>query len=176
MQSFPRATVVRLFAVVALFAALPMGGCTNGNARTIVTSAPTTRGSFATLKIVEDRSGATVPDDIRAMFQEKLDKRFYGAGVFTRGEDLTLKYTFMEYDPGSQLGRLVFGVTNADSEANMIVQVAYLGADGKELSKIQVNSRLTGGVLSLGGSVDQALDRAADKVREFTESNFARGQ
>jgi hypothetical protein len=176
MRIITRFTFVRVFAGIALCAAALLCGCSNGNARTVVTSAPTSQTRFATLKIVEDRAGATVPDDARTKFRQKLDKRFYGGGLFARGDELTLRYNFMEFEPGSQLGRLLLGVTNADSEANMTVQVIYLGADGKELSKVQVSSRLTGGVLSLGGFLDQAMDRAADKVREFTEANFARGQ
>jgi hypothetical protein len=132
-------------------------------------------GPYKSLKIVEVRTGAVVPDAQRAAFREKPEHRLYNTGSFARGDDFTLQCTFTEYDPGSQLGRLFFGVTNADSEANVIVQCNYLAPDGKSLSKVEFTSRLTGGVLVLGGSAETVLDKAADKIRDFTASNFGSG-
>ena len=175
MRHMTRLAAIRFATAIALLMTPGLIGCSNGNARTVITEAPAAPMHFKTLKLEEDRAGAPVPDAARAAFREKLEHRLYNTGSFIRGDELKMRYNFMEYDPGSQVGRLLFGVTNSDSEANIIVQCTFVGPDGKDLSKVEITARLTGGLLVLGGSSEVVLDRAAEKVRDYAVANFGSG-
>jgi hypothetical protein len=147
----------------AMFVALPAAGCATSET-SVIAHAPEVRPRVEHIRIVPGAHTAGVRLDDVARFEDELRDRLYGKNVFAEGGDMTVEYSFLAYDRGTQVKGLVFGV-DAD-KPGMTVLVRYLRPNGAELSKITV-----GGHVSLGAYRDAAR-RAADQAADYTIAQF----
>lgn len=153
----------------ALVLATALAGC--GSARTVVVEPVKSATRYAALTIVADTPTVEVPAADVSGFEASLRKGLYDSGRFVQGDELRLVYAVVSLDPGDQLQRWYsVGIGNR-GEGTLVVQVRYLDKAGQEVARTQVKASVSSGLL--GGSMGDALDRAAQDVVAFTVASFS---
>lgn len=161
--------VTHLATIMALGGLTALGGC--GSARTIVAEAPTVKQSFAQATIAEDAATVPVPPEAKAAFVDAVSKALYAESAFTQGQGgVKLSYRFIQFNAGSQFERWFWGGIGNAGEGSLTVEVRFLDQTGKQLAKIQSDGRIGSGLF--GGSMQDAVKRAADEVASYTKANF----
>jgi len=122
------------------------------------------------VEFTEGISPVAVPADVKATLTEKLNQYLYGEGGFQRGKELKISYRFIQYDPGSQFTRWFWGGIGNAGEGSLTIETKYYDPNDKELATINVEGRIGSGFF--GGALAEAIDRAAEKVAEYTKANF----
>jgi hypothetical protein len=161
--------IKRLSIAMSIFAALAVSaGC--GVGRNMVVQSPQTRIRAASAVAAENNSPVGVPAEVKTEFQSKLEKYLYGENGFQQGQQLKIRYRFIQYEPGSQFGRWFSGGLGNMGEGSLTIETKFYDSADKELATIQTEGRIGSGFL--GGSYGEALDKAAEKVAEFAKTNF----
>ena len=112
-----------------------------------------------------------VEDECVAELKRYMEDEFFGKeALFTRGEQLTVKYGFMTFDEGSQAARYFLSGLGG-GEAKMVVGAEFFDAQGNSLAKIQSEGRLGGGFF--GGDAGSAIKKAAQEIADYAEATFA---
>jgi hypothetical protein len=165
-----RASVHRALtsAALVLLAGLMLAGC--GVGRAMVIKPPDEQVRVVFVQAKEGNSPVAVPADVKTDFVEKLNKYLYGDDGFQKGPELTISYRFIQYDPGSQFTRWFLGGIGNAGEGSLTVEAKYFDPTNKEIATINVEGRIGSGIF--GGALSQAVDRAAEKVAEYTKTNF----
>src|SRR5262249_29262004 len=101
-----------VFAVLTLSA-----GC--GVGRNLIVQPPQTRIRAASASAAEGNSPVGVPAEMKSEFQSKLDQYLYAENGFQRGQELRIRYRFIQYDPGSQFSRWFFGGLGNTGEGSL---------------------------------------------------------
>ena len=165
MGGEPRANLTSTMLVVA---GLALAGC--GTGRTTVLEAATQPIKATGITLQEAKSTVDCPADVIAQFRAKLSERLYQPGAFSKEGDVTLSYRVVQYNPGSQFQRwLTVGLGNT-GEGSLTFEAVYLDGAGNPIGKIMSEGRIGSGFF--GGSLDNAVDKAADEVADYTEKNF----
>ena len=154
----------RLLAVMVLV--FGVSACATGT--TTVLERATERQAVKTLRIVAAENTVDVPPDVTAHFQSRLREYLITDGKYGAGDDLTLRYRFIQVDEGSRSLRWIIGFGAGKGE--LTVEVVYLDASGNEVSKINVGGELSVGFF--GGDFDEAVSNAAREAAEYTIANF----
>jgi hypothetical protein len=149
---------------LGLLVILVISGC--GAGKTMVVKPPETAARFSAAEISAAQSTVNVPQEIQDSFQTKLAKLLYEEGGFTRGPGLTIRYRFIQYNPGSQFTRWFWGGIGNAGEGTMTVEATFLNGD-QELAKIQSEGKIGSG--AFGGSFDFAVQKAAGEVAEYAK-------
>jgi len=159
----------QVFIAAVIFLALTVAsGC--GVGRNMVIQSPQTRIRAASAVAAENNSPVSIPAEMKADYQSRLEKYLYGENGFQQGKELTIRYRFIQYEPGSQFGRWFSGGLGNMGEGSLTIESKFYDSSDKELATIQTEGRIGSGFL--GGSYGEALDKAAEKVAEFAKTNF----
>lgn len=146
-----------------------LAGC--GSARTVVVEPVKSAVRYATLTVVADTPTVEVaPSDV-SDFEATLRKGLYDSGKFAQGDELRLVYAVVSLNPGDQLQRWYTAGIGHRGEGSLVIQVRYLDKAGREVARTQIQGSVSSGLL--GGSIGDALDRAAQDVVTFTVASFA---
>jgi len=151
-----------------LLGLIVLAGC--GVGRAMVIKPPEAKIRVNTVQVAEGNSPVAVPADVKATFTEKLDQYLYGEGGFQKGSELKISYRFIQYDPGSQFTRWFWGGIGNAGEGSLTIETKYFDASDKEIATVNVEGRIGSGFF--GGALTEAIDRAAEKVAEYTKTNF----
>ncbi len=126
---------------------------------------------FSNIAIVEHNPTVSVPPEVTNVFETELKKGLYASGSFSEGQELKLFYTFISHEEGNRLARWFWAGLGNSGEASITIQITYKDMNDIELAKTQVEGRIGSGFL--GGSINEAILKAAQDVSEFTVTNFA---
>jgi len=120
-----------------------------------------TRSHFPTVDVSEGDSAVHVPRDVKKAFHEKLTNRLYESGRFQKGSDLQIRYRFVQYYK-------LWSLTGTHGAAT--IETKFQDIRGKEIALIQSEERIgTGAPVD---SLDNAMDKCANEIAEYTEQNF----
>jgi hypothetical protein len=162
----------RSAATAAALACLLLAAC--GTGRTMVMEPVAEKVAFDAVKLERATDSVAVPDELRAMFVDKLRLDLYGtaekAGPFKEGEGLTVRVKVVQFEAGSQFQRWFWGGIGNQGEASMQLLTEFFQGDRK-LAHIQTEGRIGSGFF--GGSVQSAVEKAASEVSTYTVENFA---
>lgn len=148
--------------------ALALSACSSGS--TTVVKAPTEKFTGASIVVVEQRTEAPVTQNIRNNFKLMLNDKLYEKDGFAKGGDLKLTFAFIRYEPGNRAARYALGGLGGVGEGVMKIQVTFENASGRKIAEIVSEGKIKAGLA--GGSIDKALDRAAEEIAEYAKSNF----
>jgi hypothetical protein len=143
-----------------------------GTGRTLVMESPQRKAfSAATLTRADDT--VTVPDEVREQFVTKMRELLYGTkdapGPFIESAGLTIRVKVVQFDAGNQFARWFWGGIGNSGEGSMHVVADYLEGENK-LAQTQVEGRIGSGFL--GGSMNEAVDKAAQEIANYAITNF----
>ena len=155
-------------AVILLMSGLILAGC--GVGRAMVIKPPETPFNARTVQAAEGKSPVAVPNEVKSEFIEKLNRYLYAEGNFQRGDDLIITYRFIQFDPGNQFTRWFWGGIGNAGEGSLTIEAKYYDRNNKELATINTEGRIGSGVF--GGAFSDAVDKAAEKIVEYTRTNF----
>lgn len=141
-----------------------------GAGKTTVMKPPTEKFTVASAVIVEQTSTIEVPAKIRKNFQLLLNDKIFEKDGFTKGSELKLTYTFIQYEPGSRAARYLLGGLGNSGEGSMTILVRFEDASGRQIAEIQAEGEIGSGVY--GGSINAALNKAAEEIAQYAKSNF----
>jgi hypothetical protein len=102
----------------------------------------------------------------------ELNKGLYESGSFANGDDLRLFYTFISHEEGNRMARWFWAGLGNSGEASITIQVVYKDSNDVEMAKTQVEGRIGSGFF--GGSINEAIVKAAQDVTEYTVNNFSK--
>lgn len=157
--------------LVLLFGILLLGlgsGC--GAGRAMIIKPSDTKIRVSSLSISEANSPIAVPTEIKSSFQKKAEELLYAEGAFQKGSELNIRYRFIQFDPGNQFTRWFWGGIGNAGEGSLTVEAKYFDAANNEISTIHSEGRIGSG--AFGGSFDYAVEKAAEKIAEYTRTNF----
>lgn len=164
MQAITR----RLLAMSLMAASLVLTAC--GTSRTMITAAPQARQAVSALALMEEQSTVTVPDEVKTGLRKQLEAALYEKAKFARGEELTVRYRFVQFTAGDRFQRWFWGGIGNAGEASMTVECVFIDRSGAERAKIMSEGRIGSGFF--GGSVESALEKLAEEIATFTTQNF----
>jgi hypothetical protein len=145
-----------------------LGGC--GAGRTMVMKPTDVKQPFSSLEISEGNSTVAVPDEFKQGFAKELDKLIYEEGGFKKGSELKIKYRFIQFNPGSQFSRWMWGGLGSSGKGTLTVEAKFFDGTDKELATIQAEGEISSG--AFGGSFDFAINKCATEIAEYTKQNF----
>jgi len=155
--------IKNLLSIVALFTLVSCG-----TARTIVTDPIEFSDHVSGINIKRSKkSSADSNQEHLARFETKLREALFKSGKYKEGGNLTLSYRFVQFSEGSRFARWFTGGIGNAGEGSLVVEVEYI-INGKVIGKIQADGRIGSGVF--GGSVDNAIEKAATEVANYTLS------
>lgn len=161
--------VVRSVGLALGLGLVALGGC--GSSRTLVTEPPAMKQSFAAASIQAEPSTVPVPDEAGAAFVDQLSKELFASNAFANQPGgLKIAYRFIQFNGGNQFERWFWGGIGNAGEGSMTVEVRFLNAAGQQLAKIQSDGRIGSGFF--GGSMQDAVKRAAEEVAKYAKANF----
>jgi hypothetical protein len=154
---------------VATLAALALIGivlAACGAGKTMVMEASSQKVRADSVALIEGNSTALCPPDVVAAFKSKLTEKIYQPGTFSQGSDVTLTYRFVQFTTGDRFQRWFFGGIGNAGEGSMTIEAVYTDKSGKQIGKIMSEGKIGSGFF--GGSMDDALDKAANEVAQYT--------
>jgi hypothetical protein len=126
--------------------------------------------SASGLSVEQAQNNVDVPDEISSRLDSKIKEGIYTEAGYLRNNDLILEYKFLQQDKGNQFNRWFFGGIGNAGEASLTVQVIYKDREGNQLAKTQVTGKIGSGFF--GGSFNEAIDKAAKEIVEYTTTHF----
>ena len=154
--------------LVVLVSGLTLAAC--GAGKTMVMEPGTEAVKAASLELREGKSTVNCPPAVVALFRSRLEAQLYKPGGFTQGNDLSLTYQFVQFNAGDQFTRWFFGGIGNAGEGSITVQAVYADKSGKQVGKIMSEGKIGSG--AFGGSMDFAIQKAAEEVAQYTLSTF----
>jgi hypothetical protein len=120
--------------------------------------------------LLEYKPADQVPKAVSDYLEAKMDQAFFkGNPPFGRGFDITVRYRFVAYEPGSRVGRAVLGPLGVGA-AQMAIEAEFVDQDGTVLSRVRSQGETRAGVF--GGTIHSAIDRAVEDIRRYAVIHF----
>jgi hypothetical protein len=158
-------------AAMGLLLGLAMTGC--GAGRTMVMEPPTERRSFEFATVENSTDTIAMPDEYRTRLTQKVQEGLYGTaekpGSFKNAAGLKVTLRVVQFEPGSQFQRWFWGGLGNQGEGSLHVLAEFYDGD-KKLAYIQTEGRIGSG--AFGGSLNSAVDKAANEIAEYAIANF----
>lgn len=165
MQSSTRSAIVFFLLVYLPF----LAGC--GSASTLVTKPNDGRYKSAYILVEHQDAKVNTSTDSLTYFENTLkDNLYFEDNAFYKGPGLTLSYQFIRFEEGDRFKRFVTAGISDNAEGNLIIETTFLTPKGKEVGKIETHAYIRGGLL--GGSVKEALEKAAKEIAEYAKLSF----
>jgi hypothetical protein len=120
------------------------------------------------MRVVEGQHTANVPEEEQEEILERFTEAVYEKGAFVQGEEMTLEYRIVLFDPGSQFGRYLIGFGAGEGE--IIVETTFRDQAQEMVAKIECSARLTAG--TFGGGFRDAYNRVIEEAVTFATNNF----
>lgn len=143
-----------------------------GTGRTLVMETPQ-RKAFSAAKVMRADDTVSVPEEYRVQFSNKIRELLYGTkekpGPFAEGEGLTIRIKVVQFNEGSQFQRWFWGGIGNAGEGSMHIVTEFLDGDTK-LAQTQMEGRIGSGFF--GGSMREAVDKAAEEIAKYAVANF----
>jgi len=148
-------------------------GC--GSGRTMVLKLPESQVETGEVELVRGESTVEVPEKVIVQFEEELRKVLFEKtedreAPFVEGPGVKLEYRFIQFDKGNQFSRYMWGGLGNSGEGTLTVQVSYFDNTDQELTTIQSEGKIGSGFF--GGSINSAVNRCAEEIANYTETNF----
>lgn len=154
--------------MAAAFGALfVVSACASGS--TLVLEPPTNTDRFAAASVEAMPATVAVSSEMADYFRSSLEAMlFEEEGGFDKGDGLTVEYRFLQFDEGNRALRYTIGY--GAGKGGITIEVKFKDASGQQISRINVGGEIQSGLA--GGSIKQALDRAAMEAAEYARINF----
>ena len=144
-----------------------------GTGRTMVMEPPAEKKAFTAVTLERAADTVVVPDQYRQQFLQNIRERLYGTsekpGPFTEGAGLTIRIKVVQFDAGNQFERWFWGGIGNAGEGSLQVLAEFYEGQTK-LANIQTEGRIGSGFF--GGSMSEAVDKAAEEIAEYAITNF----
>ena len=143
-----------------------------GTGRTIVMEPPQKK-AFSAVTLARADDTVAVPEEYRTRFVAKLREQLYGTkdkpGPFAEGPGLTIRIKVVQFSAGNQFERWFWGGIGNAGEGSLQVLAEFYEGQTK-LANIQTEGRIGSGFF--GGSMSEAVDKAAEEIAEYAIANF----
>ncbi len=154
--------------LIASLMLLLLAACATGT--TMVLTPPETTMTFNNASIEHGKDTVTVDAKASTGYESKLDELLFDSDVFAEGSELTVRYRFIQFDPGSQAARYFVGM--GVGKGSMTIETVFLNEQGDEIAKIQSTGEISAGMF--GGSFTEAVDKAAQETAEYAQMHFSK--
>ena len=161
----PRRQICLAFILFLLI--IYLSGCAG---KTLVLKPLEAKQPFSSVEISEGDSAVNVPTDFNKAFRQVLEEYIYEERGFQKGKDLCIKYSFVQYNPGSQFKRWLSGGIGGWGKGTLRVEVKFVNQMDQELARIQVEGELSGG--ALGGGFEDTIYQCVRAIAKYAKQNF----
>lgn len=159
-------------AFVAIAFCVVLAAC--GTGRTMVKEPPAQKKAFSAVVVTRAEDTVSVPEEYRVQFVYKIRTLLYGTrekpGRFAEGEGLTIRIKVVQFEAGNQFSRWFWGGIGNAGEGSLQLLAEFYDHDTK-LAEIQTEGRIGSGLF--GGSMSEAVDKAAEQIGNYAIGNFA---
>lgn len=154
--------------VFAAFITASLSACANS---ALTVEQPSTV-AYKTQSAMVVAGDSTVGVDVEnaAYTQRKMEDAFFGGDtpLFQRGDGITVRYRYMAFEEGSQVGRyLTAGIAGG---SKVVLEVQFIRPDGTVLSVVRSEGTVAGGFF--GGSNKTGIDKAVKKAADYAVATF----
>jgi hypothetical protein len=123
-----------------------------------------------TVNITRNTATTTVPVEYQTHFEKTLKNKLEQDHNFGTGNDLTIRYRFLQCDEGSQFGRWFLGGFGNVGEGSLTIEAKFYNKLGTEIGKVNAEGKIGSGIV--GGSFNDAVETAAESLAEYVAKNF----
>ena len=155
-----------LFLIISLF----IYGCGAGKTVVMEPVSDQTNSRVSSVKIEQLQATCNVPDEASVEFRNLLNEKLYAAERFREGDELVIKYRFVQFDEGSQFERWFWGGIGNAGEGTLTVEASFCDSKGNVISKIQSEGKISSGFF--GGDINFALEKASEEITQYAIANF----
>jgi hypothetical protein len=158
--------------VLVVLAALVTLGCAN-HAEYAVKMPLADKPKAATFTLVAEKPAAPAIeglDDVSAAMDRSLDEKVFRDGKFSKGSDMTIRYTIAEFDPGSKAARMLaggFGAGKAHTTTNFVI----MNGSNHKIGEVDVTSTI-GSSAAFSKTANQISDDTAEAFVKYLRSTF----
>jgi hypothetical protein len=163
------------FLSLGTLALVALGGLLSacGTGRTMVVQPIEETRSFQSVTVERAADTVVVPEEYSQQFITTIREQLYGtperAGPFTEGPGLTIRITVVQFDKGNQFSRWFWGGIGNAGEGSLQVRGEFFDGEVK-LAQIQSEGRIGSG--AFGGSMMEAVKKAAEEIAKYATDNF----
>jgi hypothetical protein len=137
-----------------------------GTGRVIVLQSVHNVPSNPGIRIQAAKDTVKTSQEISNKFSKYLSEALYTEEKICWGDDILLKYRFLQINEGNRLARwFTAGIGNA-GEGSLTIEATYYDKSDKLLGKIHTEGKIGSGFF--GGSIDSALEKAASEIAAYT--------
>jgi len=152
-----------------LLAILLVQACASGTTTVLAPAKSEARFSSASIETGDDT--VAVEDGLAEYYEEKLREYLYAEDGFSEGDELTIRYRFIQLDKGSRAARYIIGFGAGKGE--LTIETVFLDSEGVEVARIQSGGEIAVGFA--GGSFREAVAKAAEKTADYARENLLAG-
>jgi hypothetical protein len=124
-----------------------------------------------TINFVQLKPTIDVDPKLLAVVQDEVEGHVLEDEVFSRGNELTLSYRIVQYEPGSRAARY-FSVGQA-GEGSITIDATFTDDQGAVLAKVQATGEIRSG--TFGGGSNNSIENAADVIGKYARKHFKPG-
>ena len=112
-----------------------------------------------------------MPEQMAYFLEMRMRERLYRDGIFfpgQEGQDLTMRYSVVRYDPGDRSARE--HLLGKDGTGTIVVEAIYIDAGGATVARIRSTGVVTGAPGqddTMHRAVQDAVDRIFDTMLEL---------
>jgi len=127
---------------------------------------------FSRAEVRFEDSAVRVNRDALRTLQAEIEERLYEDEGFQAGNDLRLYVQFQGYDEGSRFARWALTGIGGAGEGTVTVRTRFVNPVGQVIAETRTEGSISAGFF--GGSIDSALEQAAERIADYARDNFLR--
>lgn len=128
--------------------------------------------SFARAEVRFEDSAVRIDRGALTTLQEEIEDRLYEDDGFQAGSDLRLYVQFQGYEEGSRFARWALTGIGGAGEGTVTVRTRFVNPVGQVIAETRTEGSISAGFF--GGSIDSALEQAAERIADYARDNFLR--
>jgi hypothetical protein len=149
--------------------AISFSGCSSSSTTVLQPNSKLGQIKYANCNIQEVIIANNVPVEQREYFKAKLDQLIL-KNFPNKGNDLSIKYSFITYNEGSQFTRYMLGGLGGAGKGELVVKAEFYDLQNQKVGEIQSKGEIGAGFF--GGSFKGTLDKVAEEISNYTIQNY----
>lgn len=161
--------VKRSLIVLSLSSALLLiSGCSSSSTM-VMQPKVMQQNQYSSYNVEEVVIANNVPSEARQYFKTYLEKTLDEKHQ-VKGNDLKIKYSFIEFNEGNQFSRWMLGGIGGAGKGVLTVKTEFYDKNDAKIGEIQSKGEVGAGFF--GGSFNGTLEKVAEEVSDYAMMNY----
>ncbi|MBD3795943.1 MAG: DUF4410 domain-containing protein [Epsilonproteobacteria bacterium] len=156
-------------AIFIAILSIGFAGCSSSSTTILQPNSNLGKVKYSSYNIQEVIIANNVPFEQREYFKTKLDGLIFKQFA-NKGNDLSIKYSFITYNEGNQFARYMLGGIGGAGKGELVVKAEFFDLSNQKIGEIQSKGEIAVGLF--GGSFKGTLDKVAEEISNYTVQNY----